>query len=155
MRAPLKRLAIADPPTTENLLMSMKMVVDSFLSMLAEVRVRDISSNLHRRDGLFDIRHGHLRAPAMAATSLLMVLLVRAFSVGNTRAAETPAKVDAARMKNADRDAGNWLSYGRTYSEQRFSPLTRITSDNARQLGLAWFADLDTNRGQQATPLVI
>ena len=55
----------------------------------------------------------------------------------------------------ADRDAANWLSYGRTYSEQRFSPLTKITSDNAKQLGLAWFADLDTNRGQEATPLVI
>jgi len=70
-------------------------------------------------------------------------------------AAETPAAVDASRMKNADRDAANWLSYGRTYSEQRFSPLTKITSDNAKQLGLAWYADLDTNRGQQATPLVI
>jgi quinohemoprotein ethanol dehydrogenase len=131
--------------------MPMKMVVDS----LAEVRVRDMSSNLHRIDGLFDIRRGHLRAPAMAATSFLMVLLICAFSVGNARAAETPAKVDAARMKSADRDAANWLSYGRTYSEQRFSPLAKITSDNVKQLGLAWFADLDTNRGQQATPLII
>jgi alcohol dehydrogenase (cytochrome c)/quinohemoprotein ethanol dehydrogenase len=43
-------------------------------------------------------------------------------------------------MKNADRDAANWLSYGRTYSEQRFSPLTKINADNAKQLGLAWFA---------------
>jgi alcohol dehydrogenase (cytochrome c)/quinohemoprotein ethanol dehydrogenase len=58
-------------------------------------------------------------------------------------------------MNNADRDPANWLSYGRTYSEQRFSPLSKITTDNAKQLGLAWFADLDTNRGQQATPLVI
>ena len=24
-----------------------------------------------------------------------------------------------------------------------------------KQLGLAWYADLDTNRGQEATPLVI
>jgi alcohol dehydrogenase (cytochrome c)/quinohemoprotein ethanol dehydrogenase len=30
-----------------------------------------------------------------------------------------------------------------------------MTADNAKQLGLAWFADLDTNRGQEATPLVI
>jgi alcohol dehydrogenase (cytochrome c)/quinohemoprotein ethanol dehydrogenase len=68
---------------------------------------------------------------------------------------DKPASVDAARLNNADRDAANWLSYGRTYSEQRFSPLAKITADNAKQLGLAWFADLDTNRGQQATPLVI
>ena len=58
-------------------------------------------------------------------------------------------------MNKADRDAANWLSYGRTYSEQRFSPLTKITASNAKQLGLAWYADLDTNRGQQATPLVV
>jgi quinohemoprotein ethanol dehydrogenase len=88
---------------------------------------------------------------ALVATALL----VCAVGIGQTWAAEAPVKVDAARMNNADRDAANWLSYGRTYSEQRFSPLTKITSDNAKQLGLAWFADLDTNRGQEATPLVI
>jgi len=65
------------------------------------------------------------------------------------------ANVDAARMMNAERDAKNWPSYGRTYSEQRFSPLSGVTADNASKLGLAWFADLDTNRGQEATPLVI
>ena len=47
------------------------------------------------------------------------------------------------------------MTYGRTYSEQRFSPLSEITADNVGQLGLAWFADLETNRGQEATPLVI
>jgi len=88
---------------------------------------------------------------ALAATALLLC----AVGVGPAWAAEAPVKVDAARMNNADRDAANWLSYGRTYSEQRFSPLTKITPDNAKQLGLAWFADLDTNRGQEATPLVI
>jgi quinohemoprotein ethanol dehydrogenase len=87
----------------------------------------------------------------IAAAALLLCTV----GVGQAWAAEAPVKVDAARMNNADRDAANWLSYGRTYSEQRFSALSSITADNAKQLGLAWFADLDTNRGQQATPLVI
>ncbi len=65
------------------------------------------------------------------------------------------ANVDAARLTDADRDARNWMSYGRTYSEQRFSPLARIDASNAAQLGLVWFADFDTNRGQESTPLVI
>ena len=34
-----------------------------------------------------------------------------------------PAGVNNARLVNADREPGNWLTYGRTYSEQRFSPL--------------------------------
>jgi glucose dehydrogenase len=70
-------------------------------------------------------------------------------------AAGPPANVDADRIVGADQDPVNWLTYGRTYSEQRFSPLARITADNVKQLGLAWHADLDTNRGQEATPLVI
>ena len=76
-------------------------------------------------------------------------------TAGQGFAAVAPANVDAARIVKADQDPANWLTYGRTYSEQRFSPLKRITADNAGQLGLAWHADLDTDRGQEATPLVI
>jgi alcohol dehydrogenase (cytochrome c)/quinohemoprotein ethanol dehydrogenase len=63
--------------------------------------------------------------------------------------------VDGARIANADAEPGNWLTYGRTYSEQRYSPLARINDKNAQRLGLAWFADLDTNRAQEATPLIV
>jgi quinohemoprotein ethanol dehydrogenase len=76
-------------------------------------------------------------------------------NLGRVQAAPSPANVDAARITHADQDPGNWLTYGRTYSEQRFSPLTAISADNANRLGLAWYADLDTDRGQEATPLVI
>ena len=51
-------------------------------------------------------------------------------------------------------DGNEWLSYGRDYGEQRFSPLTAISDANVSELGLAWFADLDTARGQEATPLM-
>jgi quinohemoprotein ethanol dehydrogenase len=66
-----------------------------------------------------------------------------------------PADVDAARMLDADRDSGNWMSYGRTYTEQRFSPLKQINDGNVGQLGFAWHYDLDTHRGQEATPIVV
>jgi quinohemoprotein ethanol dehydrogenase len=51
-------------------------------------------------------------------------------------------------------DGNEWLSYGRDYGEQRFSPLTQISDENVSELGLAWFADLETARGQEATPLM-
>ena len=70
-------------------------------------------------------------------------------------ASSTPAAVNAARLVAADSEPGEWMSHGRTYDEQRFSPLDQITKDNVKTLGLAWFADLDTNRGQEATPLVV
>ncbi len=58
-------------------------------------------------------------------------------------------------LQGAPENVDSWLSYGRTYSEQRFSPLRNINDGNVGGLGLAWFHDLDTNRGQQSTPLVI
>jgi quinohemoprotein ethanol dehydrogenase len=70
-------------------------------------------------------------------------------------AATSGAPVNGARIANADAEPGNWLTYGRTYGEQRYSPLARINDKNVKTLGLAWFADLDTNRAQEATPLVV
>ena len=48
----------------------------------------------------------------------------------------------------------DWLSYGRDYSEQRFSPLDEITRQNVDELDLAWSFDFPTARGMEATPLV-
>jgi alcohol dehydrogenase (cytochrome c)/quinohemoprotein ethanol dehydrogenase len=67
----------------------------------------------------------------------------------------TYADVNSKRMLAADDEPGNWMSHGRTYSEQRFSPLRQINIESVGQLGLGWYHDLDTNRGQEATPLVI
>ena len=59
------------------------------------------------------------------------------------------------RINQAESEPQNWLSHGRTYKEQRFSPLSQINSDNIQNLGLDWFFDIDTQRGQEATPIVV
>jgi len=46
-----------------------------------------------------------------------------------------------------------WLADGRDYTAQRYSPLTQIDASNVSGLGLAWFAELDTFRGVEATPV--
>ena len=65
------------------------------------------------------------------------------------------AAIDGARIIAAETEPGNWLAHGRTYSEQRFSPLDSINADNVKQLGLAWHLDLGTDRGIEATPIVV
>ena len=50
--------------------------------------------------------------------------------------------------------AGEWVSYSRTYDEQRFSPLDQVNRQTVGKLGLAWWVQFDTDRGQEATPLV-
>ena len=53
---------------------------------------------------------------------------------------------------NADDD---WLHHGKTHSEQRFSTLTQINSDNVNRLGLAWYQDIPNARSLPATPLAV
>jgi PQQ-dependent dehydrogenase (methanol/ethanol family) len=65
------------------------------------------------------------------------------------------AAVNTARLVAADSEPGNWMSNGRDYGEQRFSPLDQLTTENVSQLSLAWYADIDTSRGQEATPIVV
>ena len=65
------------------------------------------------------------------------------------------AGVDSARLLAADEEPGQWMAHGRTYSEQRFSPLDNITTDNVAQLGLSWYADLNIPRTQEATPIMV
>jgi len=67
--------------------------------------------------------------------------------------ASTP--VDAKRILSAEKNNKEWVTHGRTYSEQRFSPLTQINQENVEKLGLAWYFDLDTSRGQEATPIIV
>jgi quinohemoprotein ethanol dehydrogenase len=66
-----------------------------------------------------------------------------------------PADVDSARIIGADREPGNWMNHGRDYGEQRFSPLKEVNDQNIGSLGLAWSYSLDTNRGQESTPIVV
>src|SRR5215472_14196188 len=91
----------------------------------------------------------------MGLVGAAAVLFISTIEVGKAANHHKAADVDGVRIANAERDPASWVSYGRTYSEQRYSPLSQITPDNAGKLGLAWYGDLDTNRGQEATPLVI
>ena len=49
--------------------------------------------------------------------------------------------------------SADWPMVGRTLDEQHFSPLAQINASNVKRLGLAWYADIDTERGMEGTPL--
>ncbi len=66
-----------------------------------------------------------------------------------------PAVVDDAALRNADARTADWITHGRTYGEQRFSPLAQINDGNVSQLGLAWSFQTDFSRGHEATPIVV
>jgi PQQ-dependent dehydrogenase (methanol/ethanol family) len=87
---------------------------------------------------------------ARLAPPAIGVLLLAACSSSSPQ----PPATGTARILAADSEPGSWLTHGRTYGEQRFSPLAQVTTDTVGRLGLAWTYELKTNRGAQATPLV-
>jgi quinohemoprotein ethanol dehydrogenase len=101
----------------------------------------------------------------MRRSRVAVIVIVLALVVLNSRVSQTaqdsnperikPADVDTARITGADREPGNWMSHGRDYREQRFSPLKEVNDQNIGSLGLAWHYDLDTDRGQESTPIVV
>ena len=65
-----------------------------------------------------------------------------------------PTPLDDSRLRATDQDTSDWLMYGRTYDDHRFSPLTQINEQTVGKLGLAWSRELGSTRGLEATPLV-
>src|SRR6266567_3084669 len=64
------------------------------------------------------------------------------------------APLDDSKLRSTDQDTANWLMYGRTYDDHRFSPLNQINERSIGKLGLTWSHEFGTTRGLEATPLV-
>ncbi len=97
--------------------------------------------------------------------SLLLPLALAGCNQGSeqaiTPATEQPAVAPSAVAVDQDRqllgtdDPHQWSHYNGSYNEQRFSPLESINATNVQDLGLAWYADYDTNQNQHGSPLYV
>src|SRR5438034_3015064 len=67
-------------------------------------------------------------------------------------------QVSFERILNANKEPQNWLTYGGTLFNQRYSLLNQITSDNVKNLELQWVLQVRSMDGTtkfEATPLVV
>ena len=88
------------------------------------------------------------------AVKLTRAVLIGACAWGVISLAYAETVVDGRAIAD-ERQGANWLSYGRTYSEGHYSPLSHINAGNVRQLGLAWSLELPGQRTLEATPLAV
>src|SRR5210317_229590 len=84
---------------------------------------------------------------------LQLVVLFFSAQISMVVAKEAPP-IDGAAIANTDQ-GGDWRAYGRSYSEQRFSPLKQINDKNLEQLRLDWYLEMPDSRALNSTPLVI
>lgn len=58
-------------------------------------------------------------------------------------------------MLGDEADGTNWASYGRTFSENHFSPLDQVNTGTVSQLDLAWSYDVGTSLRTDSQPLAV
>ena len=102
-----------------------------------------------------------------AGLSIALVMMASALLVGcgkQAPSASAPApapashatgQVDLARLNGVDKEPGAWLTTGRDAGRTHYSPADQINRDSAARLGFAWEFKTDTQRGMEATPIVV
>src|SRR5690606_24839086 len=82
-----------------------------------------------RDRGMIETARRKLTRAALGAAAL-------ALCMSGVAAQDTATVVDGQALRNADAPAhvGDWLSYSRTWDEQRFSPLDQINDENVQAL---------------------
>ena len=58
-------------------------------------------------------------------------------------------------LRNAGNDPHTILTYGMSYSQQRFSALAQINRDNVKRLVPAWSYSMASNYGEESQPLIL
>lgn len=103
-----------------------------------------------------------MRSPNLALISAMTVVMFAGIAgcsdtnkVSNqVESSAAPANTLAATSET--NNDGQWMSYGRDFSEQRYSPLDQINPDNISQLSLAWYGDLAERGGSyETTPVIV
>jgi quinohemoprotein ethanol dehydrogenase len=84
----------------------------------------------------------------------IRTLLAASVALGFALTAGAATVVDNAVLAN-ESDGANWAGYSRTFSEQRFSPLTQINGSNVKRLGLAWSLQLNDVWNVSTAPLAV
>jgi quinohemoprotein ethanol dehydrogenase len=95
-----------------------------------------------------------------AASGLLLGLAISAHSalaedLTPARIKAATSAVDTAMIKANAATSHDWPTVGLDYAETRFSKLSQINSENVKSLGLVWSYSLESERGIEATPVVV
>jgi quinohemoprotein ethanol dehydrogenase len=96
---------------------------------------------------------------ALGIAALLCALAAQYGEFARASGAQAKARaygqIDQKRLLDADKHPGDWLTTGRDFGKGHYSPLTQINKENVSRLGFAWDYHTHTDRGLEATPVVV
>jgi alcohol dehydrogenase (cytochrome c) len=92
---------------------------------------------------------------ALVDRTIQLIAVIVAAGTWSLAAQQAPAQVTSQDLRDGLKDASRWLTYSGDYTNQRHSPLTQITPENAHKLTAQWAFQTDTLGKFEATPLVV
>src|SRR5262249_25358305 len=96
------------------------------------------------------------RLAAADITNLVAYLHAQqARDFAKTAAQSISGGVTFERLRNAKNEPQNWLMYWGDYSGQHFSPLSQITPENVKNVGVAWIAPIPSPNTLEMSPVVV
>lgn len=96
----------------------------------------------------FSLRTSVLPLCLCGEKKLLALLLLSLFTIS------TFAQVPYERIRNAEREPQNWLTYSGNYASHHYSALKQINRANVAQLNVAWMYQVRGRQHFETTPLV-
>ena len=84
--------------------------------------------------------------------SRTILILVLGLLLGSQ---QTPAQVPYERIRRAEAEPGNWLTYSGNFQSHRFSALRQINAANVGRLKPAWVYQIGERHNFETTPLVV
>ncbi|NOT64276.1 MAG: PQQ-binding-like beta-propeller repeat protein, partial [Acidobacteria bacterium] len=87
--------------------------------------------------------------------SLIPSILTILSILSNSSCLIANAQVTYERIRHAEREPHNWLTYSGNYQSHRFSPLRQINTTNVSRLEPAWVYQMRDAGKVEATPLVV
>jgi PQQ-dependent dehydrogenase (methanol/ethanol family) len=127
----------------------------------------DVNGNLHRLAksdiaeqntefaSLMPANYSQLLSPAEIQNTVAYLKSLKARDLTKTIQVDVPGGLTFARLRNAQAEPQNWLTYWGDYQGHHFSALDQITPANVRQLQAQWSVQMPGNSVLEATPLVV
>lgn len=76
-------------------------------------------------------------------------------TTGQKKAATRVTPVTDQMLLNAGKDGKNWLTYGGSYTNQRYSPLSKVNTRNVKNLQVRYIVQTGIVGSFQTTPIVV
>jgi PQQ-dependent dehydrogenase (methanol/ethanol family) len=140
----------------------MKRAEDNYTLLMTDLSGRlrrfdrkDILSENTETKSLMPDNYSQLLSPAEIQDLVAYLKTLKSRDLAKTIQVDIPGGLSFTRLRNAQAEPQNWLTYWGNYQGHHFSSLAQITPVNVKELQAQWSVQMPPGPQLEATPLVV